>query len=92
MRIRYFFKQAFRDMKESAKAQHEVDCAEFTAVKAESKAFFEEHRGHHTFRKAKEDAKNAQPVVRMQKERETRLAAAQERTLKANARYEAAKQ
>ncbi len=33
-----FLKNAFNDMKESAKAQHEVDKAEFAAVKAESKA------------------------------------------------------
>lgn len=35
-----FFKKAFADMKESAKAQHEVDKANFAAVKAESKANF----------------------------------------------------
>ncbi|MGN0822458.1 MAG: hypothetical protein ACI4NG_01665 [Candidatus Gallimonas sp.] len=32
----------FRDMKESAKAQHEVDKAQFEAVKARSKANWEE--------------------------------------------------
>ena len=32
----------FRDMKESAKAQHEADKANFEAVKAESKANWEE--------------------------------------------------
>ena len=37
-----FFKKAFADMKESAKAQHEVDKANFAAVKAESKAQWEE--------------------------------------------------
>ena len=37
-----FFKKAFRDMKESAKAQHEVDKANFAAAKAESKAQWEE--------------------------------------------------
>lgn len=36
-----FLKKAFNDMKESAKAQHEVDKANFEAVKAESKANFE---------------------------------------------------
>ena len=41
-----FFKKAFQDMKESAKAQHEVDKAEFAAAKAEAKANFEENRGH----------------------------------------------
>ena len=37
-----FFKKAFEDMKESAKAQHEVDKANFAAAKAESRAQFEE--------------------------------------------------
>ncbi|MBE6348871.1 MAG: hypothetical protein E7064_08035, partial [Spirochaetaceae bacterium] len=37
-KIGKFFKNAFSDMKESAKAQHEVDKANFEAVKAESKA------------------------------------------------------
>ena len=37
-----FFKKAFRDMKEDAKAQHEVDKANFNAAKAESKAQWEE--------------------------------------------------
>ena len=37
-----FFKNAFKDMKESAQAQHEVDKANFAAAKAESKAQFEE--------------------------------------------------
>lgn len=33
-----FFKKAFQDMKESAKARHEVDKANFEAVRTESKA------------------------------------------------------
>ena len=37
-----FFKNAFRDMKESAKAQHKVDKANFEAVKAEARAQWEE--------------------------------------------------
>ncbi|MBQ8295054.1 MAG: hypothetical protein IJX87_01320 [Clostridia bacterium] len=37
-----FFKKAFQDMKDNAKAQHEVDKANFEAVKAESKATREE--------------------------------------------------
>jgi len=49
--------KAFKDMKASAKAQHEVDRAEFEAVKAESRANFEENRGRNTFKKAKADAK-----------------------------------
>lgn len=42
MGIKEFFKNAFADMKKSAKAQHEVDKANLAAVKAESKANFEE--------------------------------------------------
>ena len=38
MGIKTFFKKAFGDMKESAKAQHEVDKAEFAAAKAGAKA------------------------------------------------------
>jgi len=34
--MKEFFKNAFKDMKESAKSQHEVDKANFNAVKAES--------------------------------------------------------
>lgn len=37
-----FFKKAFEDMKESAAAQHEIDKTNFEAVKADSKARFEE--------------------------------------------------
>ena len=42
MGIKAFFKKAFSDMKESTKAQHEVDKASFAAAKAESKANWEE--------------------------------------------------
>lgn len=59
MGVKSFFKKAFDDMKESAKAQHEVDKAEFAAAKAEAKANFEENRGHNTFAKAKADAKKS---------------------------------
>ncbi len=37
-----FLKRAFNDMKESAKKQHEIDKENFEAVKADSKARFEE--------------------------------------------------
>ena len=95
-----FFKKAFNDMKESAKAQHEVDKANFEAAKAESKANFEENRGRNTFAKAKADAKKswddahmspAERSAKMQEEREAQIAAAKARTAEANARYEAAK-
>ena len=57
MGIKSFFKNAFSDMKKSAKKQHELDKANFRAAKAEAKANFEENRGHNTFAKAKADAK-----------------------------------
>lgn len=92
--------KAFANMKASAKAQHEVDKAEFEAVKAESKANFEENRGHNTFAKAKADAKQSwddahmSPSERAEKEQEARnarIAEAKARTEEANARFEAAK-
>lgn len=77
-----FFKKAFADMKESAKAQHEVDKANFVAAKAESKAQWEEAKamGNPQTRKAM-----------MQAERDEQIAAAKERQLKAQARVDAAK-
>ena len=100
MGIKSFFKNAFGDMKKSAKAQHEVDRAQFRAVKAESKANFEENRGHNTFKKAKADAKKswddahmtpAQRAAKEQQARDARIAEANRRTAEANARYNAAK-
>ena len=38
------FKQAFRDMKESAKRQREIDKANFKAQKMETKAFYQEQK------------------------------------------------
>jgi len=87
-----FFAKAFEDMKENAKAQHEVDKANFDAVKAESKANFEENRGHNTFAKAKADAKKSwedakmSPAKRQEKIREEQA----EQIKEANARKEAA--
>lgn len=87
-------------MKESAKAQHEVDKANFEAVKAESRANFEENRGHNTFAKAKADAKKSwddahmspsERAAKMQAVRDEQIAAAKERTASANERYDAAK-
>ncbi len=100
MGIKAFFKKAFGDMKESAKAQHEVDRAELAAAKAEAKANFEENRGRNTYAKAKADAKKtwddahmspAERAAVMQQEREAKIAEANARTEAANARYEAAK-
>jgi len=95
-----FFKKAFQDMKESAKAQHQVSKAEFEAVKAESKANFEENRGRNTYAKAKAEGKKswddahmspAERNAKMQEEREMRIAEAKARTAAAAARYDAAK-
>ena len=76
-----FFKNAFKDMKASAKAQHEVDKANFRAAKAESKATWEE---------AKLSPKGRQAL--MQKERDEQIAAANKRTEEANARIQSAKE
>ena len=80
MGIKQFFKNAFSDMKESAKAQHEVDKANLDAVKAESKAQWEE---------AKMSPKARQEM--MQKERDEQIAEAKTRTAAANERIENAK-
>lgn len=95
-----FFKKAFADMKESAKAQHEVSKAEFEAVKAESKANLEENKFHNSYARAKAMGKQSwedahmtpdQRAEKMQAEREKQIAAAKERTAAAKERYEAAK-
>ena len=95
-----FLKKAFHDMKESAKAQHEVDKANFEAAKAEAKANFEENKGHNTFAKAKADAKKnwddahmtpAERAAKMQEERAAQIVAAKARTAAANERYNEAK-
>lgn len=92
MGIKEFFKNAFSDMKNSAKEQHEVDKAEFAAAKAEARANFEENRGRNTFARAKADAKKSwddahmSPSERAEKDREAR----DKRIAEANARVEAA--
>ena len=80
MGIKVFFKKAFGDMKESAKAQHEVDKANFNAAKAEAKAQWEEAKMSPSAR-----------MDMMQKEREEQIAAANKRQAEAEARIEAAK-
>ena len=80
MGIKAFFKKAFGDMKDSAKAQHEVDKANMAAVKAESKAQWEEAKMSPSQRQAK-----------MQEERDAQIAAANERKAAADARTQAAK-
>ena len=52
MGIKAFFKKAFADMKESTKAQHEVDKAEFKAAKAEAKAEIEGYKNPADYREA----------------------------------------
>ena len=100
MGIKQFFKKAFSDMKEGAIKQHEVDKANLQAVKAESKANFEENKFHNTYAKAKADAKKnwddahmspAERTKKMQEEREQQIAKANQRIADANARYEEAK-
>ena len=80
MGIKAFFKKAFADMKESTKAQHEVDKANFSAAKAEAKANWEEAKMTPSQRQAK-----------MQEERDAQIAAANERRAAADARIDAAK-
>ena len=95
-----FFKKAFRDIAESARAQHEVDKAEFAAAKAEARANFEENRGSNTWKRVKEMAKQswddahmspAERTAKTRTEQQEKIAAANERIEKANARYEACK-
>ncbi len=77
-----FFKKAFADMKESARAQHEVDKANFAAVKAESRAQWEEA-------KAMRDPELRKAM--MQAERDEQIAAAKARTAEAQTRIDALK-
>ena len=99
-KIGQFFANAFSDMKESAKAQHELDKANFEAVKAESKANFEENRFHNSLARAKEQGKKSwedakmspsERTKKMQDEREAKLKEAHERKAAAEERYEKAK-
>jgi hypothetical protein len=69
-----FFKQAFRDMKESAKRQREIDKANFKAQKMETKAFYQEQK-----------AKNNPETRKMVQEQEY-----QQKMAEAKARQEAA--
>ena len=70
-----FFKQAFRDMKESAKRQREIDKANFKAQKMETKALYQEQK-----------AKRNPEVRKMVQEQEY-----QQKMAEAAARQEAAK-
>lgn len=95
-----FIKKVFREMGESAKAQHEVDKANFAAAKAEARANFEENRGSNTFKKAKAQAKQSwddahmspsERTAKMKAEHERQIEEANERIKAANERYTAAK-
>jgi len=93
-------KKAFKDMGESAKAQHQVDKANFAAAKAEAKANFEENRGTNTFKKAKAQAKQswddahmspAERTAKTRAEQQRQIEEANERIKLANERYKTAK-
>ena len=75
--------KSFRSMKESAKAQHEVDKANFAAAKAESKANWEA---------AKAMGKPSTRKAMMQAERDAKIAEANERRAQAEARIEEIRQ
>ena len=77
MGIRNFFKNAFSDMKQSAKEQHKVDRANFAAAKAEAKAQWEEAKTMgrpETMKKIQKEKRDAQIA-----EANERIAAAQKR-------------
>lgn len=77
-----FFKNAFNDMKEGAKAQHEVDKANFQACKAEAKADFQEKKAMRSIEKQKAER---------QAELDEQLAEAKKRIEAANARLDSLK-
>ncbi len=76
-----FFKKAFSDMKKSAKAQHEVDKANFAAAKAESRATWEEAK-----------LSPSQRQAMMQEEREAQIVEANARKAAADDRIKRAKE
>ena len=82
MGIKTFFKNAFADMKEDAKAQHEVDKANWNTAKAESRAQWEE---------AKAMGKPETRKKVMQAQRDEQIAVAQQRQAEAQARIDATK-
>ena len=95
-----FFKNAFHDMAENTKAQHEVSKAEFAAAKAEAKANFEENRGTNTLKRAKEIGKQSwydahmspqERTAKVREEQKKQIEEANERIRLANERYEATK-
>ena len=81
MGLKEFFKNAFADIKQSAKDQHEVDKANLAAVKAESKAQWEEAKLSPKARREKMSLERAEQIVK-----------ANERTAMAEERIETAKE
>lgn len=77
-----FFKRAFRDMKESAKLQRQIDKANFEATKLENKAKFQEQK-----RKSSPKAHTAAERERMENE----LEAANQRKAEAKAKLDSIK-
>ena len=73
-KVTEFFKNAFQDMKESAKEQHEVDKTNFAAAKAESKV---------QFAKAKAMSDPLYTKEKMKAERKAQIAKANERVARA---------
>lgn len=80
MGIKSFFKKAFADMKENTKAQHELDKANFDAIKAEAKANWEEAK-----------LSPAQRQMKIQAERDAQIAQANQRKAAADARIDTEK-
>lgn len=78
-----FIKRAFRDMKESAKLQRQIDKANFRAARLEAKAFYEEQK-----RLSKPSVRTAAERERMQRE----LEAANKRAKEAQAKIDNVKQ
>ena len=78
-----FLKRAFRDMKESAKLQCQIDKANYQAIKLENKAFFQEQK-----RLSKPSVRTAE----MRKEQQKELEAANKRVEEAKAKLEAVKE
>jgi hypothetical protein len=74
-----FFRRAFRDMKESARLQRQIDRANYEATKLESKAFYQEQK-----RKSNPKVRTAAERERMEQE----LKAAEQRREEAQERLD----
>ena len=74
-----FTKRAFRDMKESAKLQHQIDRANLRAVKLETEAFYEEQK-----RLSRPSVRTAAEKERIQREIEVANKRVEEAQVKVN--------